>query len=720
MLRRLCFTALGLAAVLVVTALNADEPRQDQGTKINKKDTDKDLKELASKEKILQERYAKFEADLQALHDRWAKGTDSEKQNAARLKLALDRSTDATLTERFAKYVRFLTTQKPSATGVTDLVTQSEAIGRDLKEVLELLKGMRNPFKDRKEERLSLEDQIKKLDQLIKAQKIINGQIETGLDKQNIKDNQADVTQATKDLSKKLGLADKKDKDKGKGGDEGNEAKNDKSEAKEGKGDGDKAQGKDAGKDGQGKEAKPGDAKNAGEKKPGDKQGQAKEGGKESKAGQESKPGDNKSGKGSESKAGDSKSGKGSESKAGEKKDSKGGQGKEGSAKDSGDKKEGEKQGSLKTKQDEKKACNDPKDGDKKEGSAKSGQGDKQGQPKSSDSKSGEKSQSKSGSESGKSSQGQSKSGKSSDSQGQPKSGADGQDQASSKKESPKSDDNNPQKQGPKQNVDQAVQKQDDLKKNIDKDEVKAIDDGKEAVKQLEQARRKLEELLRQLREEEQAQLLATLIQRCKEMLRMQEEVLKGTEAVARAINANNNKKPNNVNTQDALNLSDDEKKIVVEATKAIELLEAEGSAVAFPEVFQQVREDMRHVARRLGAVDPNKVTQAIEQDIIDTLKEMIKALEQAKKELDNKKPPPPSDGGQPPPQADPKLLNKIQELKMVRAMQLRVNARTSLYGREYQGEQADEPAIRRELRNLSERQEQIFEVTRKIVKGDN
>jgi hypothetical protein len=150
-------------------------------------------------------------------------------------------------------------------------------------------------------------------------------------------------------------------------------------------------------------------------------------------------------------------------------------------------------------------------------------------------------------------------------------------------------------------------------------------------------------------------------------------------------------------------------------------LLEAEGSGSAFPESFQQVREDMKHVARRLAStpVDPGKVTQAIEQDIIDTLKEMIKALEQAKKELDTKKPPPPSDGS-PPPQADPKLLSKIQELKMVRAMQLRVNARTSLYGKEYPGEQADDPAVRRELRNLSDRQDRIFEVTRNIAKGDN
>ena len=46
---------------------------------------------------------------------------------------------------------------------------------------------------------------------------------------------------------------------------------------------------------------------------------------------------------------------------------------------------------------------------------------------------------------------------------------------------------------------------------------------------------------------------------------------------------------------------------------KAIEMLEAEGSAVAFPEVFKQVREDMKIVANRLENADVGTVTVAIE-----------------------------------------------------------------------------------------------------------
>src|SRR5205823_273569 len=113
------------------------------------------------------------------------------------------------------------------------------------------------------------------------------------------------------------------------------------------------------------------------------------------------------------------------------------------------------------------------------------------------------------------------------------------------------------------------------------------------------------------------------------------------------------------------------------EATKAIDMLQSEGSAVAFPEVFQQVREDMKHVQKRLEGVDTGKVTQAIEEDIISTLKEMIEALKKAKQDLEAKKNPPKGNPGPPPPPQDQKLLDQIAELKMIRSMQLRVNDRT-------------------------------------------
>jgi hypothetical protein len=240
------------------------------------------------------------------------------------------------------------------------------------------------------------------------------------------------------------------------------------------------------------------------------------------------------------------------------------------------------------------------------------------------------------------------------------------------------------------------------------------------AIENFEAAKKKLEDLLRQLREEELERTLADLLRRCEKMLQMQISVYNGTKVVFAAVEKNEDKQPSRENKQDSLKLSDQEGEIVIEARKAIEVLEAEGSAVAFPEVFQQVRDDMMHVQRRLGVSDVGVVTQTIEQDIIDSLKEMIEALKKAKADLDKNKNNPPPNGGPPP---DSKLLELIQELKLIKSLQIRVNTRTTTYGRMYQakeGEQTSDPGIRRELINLSERQERIFDVTNRLAKGDN
>ncbi len=121
---------------------------------------------------------------------------------------------------------------------------------------------------------------------------------------------------------------------------------------------------------------------------------------------------------------------------------------------------------------------------------------------------------------------------------------------------------------------------------------------------------------------------------RCEKMLAMQLRVHHGTWAVDRAIAGTDDQKPTPANVRDALHLAAEQRQIVREANKVIRMLEAEGSAVAFLEVFMQVRDDMEVARHRLNGTDVGRVTQAIEQDIIDTLKEMIAALTKPKREL--------------------------------------------------------------------------------------
>ena len=56
----------------------------------------------------------------------------------------------------------------------------------------------------------------------------------------------------------------------------------------------------------------------------------------------------------------------------------------------------------------------------------------------------------------------------------------------------------------------------------------------------------------------------------------------------------------------------------------------------------------------------------------------------------------------------------------MIRNMQVRVNERTTRYGKEYEGEQADEPQTKKELKDLGERQIRIEEMARDISTKKN
>ena len=65
-------------------------------------------------------------------------------------------------------------------------------------------------------------------------------------------------------------------------------------------------------------------------------------------------------------------------------------------------------------------------------------------------------------------------------------------------------------------------------------------------------------------------------------------------------------------------------------------------------------------------------------------------------------------------------LVDALAELKMIRALQMRVNRRTRQYGELVQGQQAEQPEVVEALRRLAERETRIHRVTRDIVVGRN
>ena len=105
-----------------------------------------------------------------------------------------------------------------------------------------------------------------------------------------------------------------------------------------------------------------------------------------------------------------------------------------------------------------------------------------------------------------------------------------------------------------------------------------------------------------------------------------------------------------------------------------------------------------------------------IEDDIVVTLKEMIEAFKKQQQEQRDKKQSQ-QNNGNPTPQD---LIDKLAELRMIKSMQVRVNTRTTQWGKRYEGEEARDPAIVIEVNDLAKRQLRIWNVTDNIAKGRN
>lgn len=242
----------------------------------------------------------------------------------------------------------------------------------------------------------------------------------------------------------------------------------------------------------------------------------------------------------------------------------------------------------------------------------------------------------------------------------------------------------------------------------------KASDHQDQALAELHKAKEKLEEILRQLREEEKELMLAALEARFRDMLARQVNVYNGTVGLATVPEAHRGDK----HRSRAIELSRQQDEIALLAAKSLTLLKEEGSSIAFPEAVMQLREDMLTSARRLERAEVGEITQAIQKDIIEALEEILDALQkELEKTKDRKQQPQPQQPQQP---GDQPLVDALAELKMLRSLQFRVNRRTRQLGRLVEGEQAQDPEVIQQLQQLSVRQAKIQQTTADLAAGRN
>ncbi len=265
------------------------------------------------------------------------------------------------------------------------------------------------------------------------------------------------------------------------------------------------------------------------------------------------------------------------------------------------------------------------------------------------------------------------------------------------------------------QRLQQAQQRMQEAQQKLEKAKrEEAADKQAQALKELEQAKADLEEILRQLREEQMSRMLAMLEGRFRKMLDAQVEVYEGTKRLDQVAQAERDRD----DEIEAGRLSRKEAEIVVEAEKCLGLLREEGSAVAFPEAVVEMRQDMQSVVERLARSEVGQLTQAVETDIIAALEEMIAAFKKAQKEMEQKQQQPGQQGQMA--NGEPPLVDALAELRMIRAMQMRVNVRTQRYAELSKTEQVETPELLKALEQLAEREQRIHQITRDIVVGRN
>ena len=231
------------------------------------------------------------------------------------------------------------------------------------------------------------------------------------------------------------------------------------------------------------------------------------------------------------------------------------------------------------------------------------------------------------------------------------------------------------------------------------------------AVEELETARAELEEILRQMREQEVERLLVQLETRVREMLKAERQVCAGAEAASAAGT------PGRERELEAARLGREQQAIATEADRALVLVRDDGSAVAIPQALESIRDDAGHAAARLGRGDVGGTTRGLLADLVTNLEELLAALEKSQREQERRQAG--AGGGRPQEPGEQPLVDKLSELKMIRSLQMRVNARTQRFAQLLEdSDRAEAPELRAALERLAERQRKIERAAHDIVTG--
>jgi hypothetical protein len=118
---------------------------------------------------------------------------------------------------------------------------------------------------------------------------------------------------------------------------------------------------------------------------------------------------------------------------------------------------------------------------------------------------------------------------------------------------------------------------------------------------------------------------------RCRSMLKIQTEVLRGSEALHRELTEQKDGKATPAQVARCLWLAVLQDRAQREGVRMLLDLRSIDSAIAFIEVVEQLVKEMEQVRRALAEAAPNGATLTAARDAVDTLQDTIHALERTR-----------------------------------------------------------------------------------------
>jgi hypothetical protein len=249
----------------------------------------------------------------------------------------------------------------------------------------------------------------------------------------------------------------------------------------------------------------------------------------------------------------------------------------------------------------------------------------------------------------------------------------------------------------------------------------KAAGQQEEAIEELEKGREKVEDTLEALQEAFRNQLIAYLKEKFTYMLAQQKSATSSTRSLdlkLRALSLAAGEKQPGIDIKDrqlAKRLATSELRLSTVCDDVLDVLGEDGTTLVFPEIVIELKADLEQAGELLDNLQTGDATRMIQKDIEDTVSEILAALEEAAK-----KPPPPSPnkGREKKNQnSSAPLLAKSAELKMVRALQLRVNRRTSRFDTSRKSVELSSET-RSQLREIGRKQKGVEKLLRRIARS--